>query len=468
MKSLTILSFLLFVSAYGCEKDDNDIDQPLFIENFSTASYLNLVEFTRSASSENGAVYEIMPGPAAINPDMDPTPFSDNINMTNGSYSLEVSDVNEEDSESSQDAVQSVDIRFTGSDGIEYLIDEINVIHKAAGTGDHTFFGGVGRNETMHGSTGIGNGLMPTMLSYITFWGVADLKNAKTGEVIAQGRLVHIMTTTNVRDQDLKLITSVDEDKSDHDIKRAQTHILLPPQDLHGNPDPVPGTPHGFLHMMFEDVFLSDGERDWRLAYEILPGPAALNPAMSPTPFSDKIGIGAGSYTLKVKDLTEVDSEASLDEVSNFELTYIRQNGETFTIDNVQVIHKAEGTGDHTFFGGIGLDKEMHGSTGIGNNLMPMMTSYITLWGTADLKDGSGTVIARNRIVHIMVSARVRDENLNLITSADENLSDTNPDKVETHIILPPQDVAGNPDPVTGTGHGFLHLMFEQVELSIK
>jgi hypothetical protein len=67
-----------------------------------------------------------------------------------------------------------------------------------------------------------------------------------------------------------------------------------------------------------------------------------------------------------------------------------------------------------------------------------------------------------------MVSARVRDENLNLITSADENLSDTNPDKVETHIILPPQDVAGNPDPVTGTGHGFLHLMFEQVELSIK
>jgi hypothetical protein len=396
---------------------------------------------------------------------MSPTPFSNKTLITDGSYQFKVADLTPEDSEDSRDAVKSVNIQFTGSDGTAYLIDEIKVIHKPLGAGDHTFFGGVGLNKLMHGNTGIGTPLMPKLFSYITLWGKTDLKNAATGEVIASNRIIHIMTSTNVRDENLDLITSVKEDASDYNIKNAQTHIILPPQDMQGNMNPVPGTAHGFLHMMFENVKLSGGERDWKLAYEVLPGPAAINPEMSPTPFSNRIGIGAGFYKLHVRDLTVEDSENSKDAVLQFNLTYKRQNGETFTIGNINVIHKQEGSGDHTFFGGVGQNKVMHGNTGIGNGFMPKLTSYITLWGTADLKDGNGNLLAENRMIHIMVSGKVRDENLNLITSVDEDLSDLSPDKIETHVILPPQDLDGNKSPVPGTGHGFLHLMFESVDL---
>lgn len=467
---LTMISATLFFTS--CEESIIEPEENVlkkasrtFPENYSSANYPEVVKFTDSESSENGLVYEVLPGPAAINPKMSPTPFSNNTQATSGSYQFEVVDLSPEDSEDSQDAVKSVNIQFTGSNGTPYLIDEIRVIHKPLGAGNHTFFGGVGLNKVMHGNTGIGNPLMPKLLSYITLWGKTDLKNATTGEVVASNRIIHIMTSTNVRDENLDLITSVENDASDYNIKNAHTHVILPPLDMQGNMDPVPGTAHGFMHMMFENVELSGGERDWKLAYEVLPGPAAINPAMSPTPFSNRIGIGAGSYKLHVRDLTEEDSKNSKDAVLQFHLTYKRQNGEAFMIDNINVIHKEQGSGHHTFFGGVGQNKIMHGNTGIGNPLMPKLTSYITLWGTADLKDGSGNLLAENRMIHIMVTGKVRDENLNLLTSVDEDLSDLSSDKIETHIILPPLALAGNMSPVPGTGHGFLHLMFESVNL---
>jgi hypothetical protein len=459
---LTLITATLFLTS--CSENVLKKAPLTFHENSSSASYPELVKFTESSSSDFGLIYEVMPGPAAINPAMNPTPFSNNTNTTTGSYHYQVIDQTPDDSENSQDAVTSVNISFIGNNGTTYLIDEIRIIHKPLGAGDHTFFGGVGLNKVMHGNTGIGNPLMPKLLSYITLWGLTDLKNAD-GTIIAPNRLIHIMTTTNVRDENLDLITSVQEDESDYNIRNVQTHVILPPQDMQGNMVPIPGTDHGFLHMMFEKVNLSEGQRDWKLAYEILPGPSAINPLMSPTPFSDKIGVGAGSYKLHIRDLTEEDSKNSKDAVLQIDLAYKRQNGETFIIDNINVIHKPEGSGDHTFFGGVGQNKEMHGNTGIGNPLMPKLTSYITLWGTADLKDGNGNVLAENRLIHIMVTGRVRDENLNLMTSVDENLSDLSPDKIETHIILPPQNMSGGMDQVPGTGHGFLHLMFESVYL---
>tara|TARA_R110002074_G_scaffold39540_1_gene106319 strand:- start:5932 stop:7341 length:1410 start_codon:yes stop_codon:yes gene_type:complete len=469
MKKVLFPTLFFLIALSSCDLSD-DVDNPIveIEENFSEASYPELVNFTGSSSSTEGIVYEVLPGPAALNPDMSPTPFSNNTEMTTGVYDFEVADLSAEDSEGSQDEVTSVNIEFTGNDGTKFLIDEISIIHKPEGAGDHTFFGGVGLNKQMHGNTGIGTGLMPKTLSYITLWGITDLKNADTGEVVASDRLIHIMSATNVRDKDLQLVPGVEEDKSDYDIKNAHTHVILPPQDTEGNSDPIPGTDHGFIHMMYEDVLLTGGQRDWKLAYEILPGPAVINPNMDPTPFSDKIGLGAGTYSLKVSDLSEQDSQNSQDEVDDFSLSYTRQNGEIFRIDGIQVIHKEEGSGDHTFFGGVGLNKTMHGNSGIGTGLMPKLTSYITLWGIADLLDGEGNILAENRLIHIMVSAKVRDENLNLISSVSDDLSDMDPDKRETHIIMPPQDLEGNQDPVPGTGHGFLHLMFESVDLGIK
>ena len=434
-------------------------------ERISSASAAEQVELSGSSSSEEGVVYEVLPGAAVMNPNMNPTPFSDNIAMSEGSYSVTVNDLSENDSQDSEDAITDIEIRFTGNDGQNYLIDQVSAIHKPQGTGDHTFFGGVGLNKQMHGDTGIGTMLMPKMLSYITFWGLTDLKDADTGEIIAQDRLIHFMTGTRVRDANLEMIPSATVDSSDYHFRMAHTHIMLPPQDTEGNSSPVPGTDHGFLHMMFENVTLEQPSREWSLAFEILPGPAAINPDMNPTPFSDRVALGAGVYSLTALDFNEEDSENSRDEVEDFSLQYQRLDGTGFVIDDIEIIHKPEGSGDHTFFGGIGFDKQMHGNTGIGTGLMPKLTAEITLWGKADLKNLDGEVLATDRLVHIMTGSRVRTQDLKLITDTETDESDKSPDMRETHIILPPEDTDGNRSPVPGTKHGFLHLMFENVLL---
>ncbi len=432
----------------------------------SDASYTDPVMYSGSKSVVGSAVFEVMPGPAAIDPLANPTPFSDVINDTAGSYSLVVDDTDAIDSMTSTDAVTSVDIRFTGSDGTNYLIDSINVIHKADGTGAHTFFGGVGQNKVMHGDTTIGTGLMPKMLAYITLWGIVDLKDADTDQVVAAGRVVHIMTATGVRDGDKKLVTEIVTDASDHDRRFAETHVILPPLDMAGQMSPVPGTAHGFLHMMFSNVELTDASRDPTLAYEILPGPAVINPNMSPTPFSDRIAVASGSYSLAVRDFDADDATTARDVADDFTLAFRLDDGTEYTIDGIDIIHKEEGTGDHSFFGGVGYDVVMHGDTEIGTALMPKMTAYITLWGTVDIKDADGVVVAANRMVHIMVGARVRDADLALSTDTTTDTSDKSDAMVETHIILPPLDLAGQMSPIPGTRHGFLHLMFEKVNLT--
>jgi len=449
----------------GCENNPAEPDEPESLIKTSSATYTDIVSFSGSQSSTAGAVFEILPGPAAMNSAMSPTPFSNNMVTTTGAYSFTLQDVVDVDSESSQDAVLSANITFIGNDGVAYKIDAINIIHKPDGMGDHTFFGGVGLNKMMHGSTGIGTDLMPRMMAYITLWGLVDLKDAATDTVVASNRVIHIMTGTRVRDENLNLVTSADTDSSDHNYRMAETHIILIPLDMQGNMDPVPGTDHGFLHMMFEEVELTEPSRDWSLVYEVLPGPAAINPAMNPTPFSDRIGLASGSYSLTVTDVNAEDSEDSEDVVDDFTLSYSRLDGTSFSINGINVIHKEEGTGDHTYFGGVGIDKIMHGDSGVGTNLMPKMKAHITLWGLVDLLDGEGNTLASDRLIHIMVASRARSDDLTLGTATATDETDHDLNKIETHIILPPLDVDGNMSPVAGTGHGFLHLMFEEVSL---
>jgi hypothetical protein len=432
----------------------------------SSADYSKVLTFSGSTSSSTGDIYEVLPGPAVINTAMSPTPFSDKIKMTSGSYNLIVSDNVDIDSESSTDVVSSVNIEFTANNGKKFKIDKINVIHKPDGAGDHTFFGGVGLNKVMHGNSGIGTELMPKMLAYMTLWGLVDLKDAETDEVVAANRVIHVMVASRVRDKNLAMIPEVENDMSNHDTWMAETHVILIPFDMQGNMSPVPGTDHGFIHMMWENVNLTEATRDWKQVYEILPGPAAVNVAMSPTPFSDRVAFGTGSYSFNVVDDSEDDSEISTDLVKDVNIKYQRPNGEMFVIKNIDIIHKAPGTGDHSYFGGVGVNKTMHGNTGIGTGLMPKMLSYVTFWGIADLEDGNGNVIASNRLVHVMTASRARTSDLKLITDVETDNTDHSSDKYETHIILPPLDVNGNQSPVPGTGHGFLHLMFENVTLT--
>ncbi len=457
------VAFAVFVLFASCKHHERPALQ--FAERSSAASHLEQVRFTSSHSSDTGAVYEVLPGPAAIDASQSPTPFSNNTKFTSGAYSYKVVDVTPGDALNSGDEVTNVHIVFTGNNGRQYLIDQIKATHKAAGSGEHSFFGGVGLNKIIHGNTGIGTRLEPKLLAYIALWGTTDLKDAATGQVIAANRMIHIMSTSNTRDANLHLITSSDIDSTDHDIHKIATHIILPPMNSKGEKDPIPGTAHGFLHMMFESVVMGDASRDPNLVYEILPGPSAIFPARSPTPFSNRVAFGAGAYSYNVKDASADDAENSADVMKLFSLQFERMDGSRFTIDNIRLIHKSKGTGAHTYFGGVGFDEVIHGNTGVGTNMEPKLFAYVAAWGTADIKNGSGQTIAANHLIHVMTTTRVRTRNLYLITDTLADKSDHSPDMMETHIIIPPMDRNDQKDPVMGTGHGFLHLMFENVKL---
>lgn len=89
MKRLAFSFLLGTLFLWSCEDDNNNgTGAEPEVKNFSTADYPDLVEVTKSSSSEEGLVYEVLPGPAALNPEMNPTPFSDNIYETAGSYSF--------------------------------------------------------------------------------------------------------------------------------------------------------------------------------------------------------------------------------------------------------------------------------------------------------------------------------------------------------------------------------------------
>ena len=123
---------------------------------------------------------------------------------------------------------------------------------------DHENCGGVGINALQHGATGIGTALMPQLMSFISFWGEADLY--VNGELSPEKRFVHFMLSERVRDDNYNLVFNdgVDPDGS------LQAHLLLPPTALvDGAPvdSPVPtgfvlpnGVEQPFMHIMFEDV----------------------------------------------------------------------------------------------------------------------------------------------------------------------------------------------------------------------
>ena len=147
---------------------------------------------------------------------------------------------------------------FTGPDGKEYTLTLLKVIPKGP---NHPFFGGVATNIIQHGATGIGTKLFPGAYTYLAFWGVGEL--SVDGEVVASNRLVHGMVTSNARDADYRLGFDEDIDNS-----KVVFHLILPNTEL--TPDgpqtsPVPsgfelpnGAEQPFLHIMFEDVSVSD------------------------------------------------------------------------------------------------------------------------------------------------------------------------------------------------------------------
>jgi len=155
---------------------------------------------------------------------------------------------------------------------------------------------------------------------------------------------------------------------------------------------------------------------------------SAYTTIKSPAAFSNNIKMITGKFAIEVKDITAKDSPDSADKVA-LDASFVGPNGKTFRV----VMNKVIPVGpDHPFYGGVGTDILMHGSTGIGTPLVAREFSYITVWGLGDLYI-DGKLADTMRIIHVMVSERTRDDNFKIGFGVAE------PDKLEIHLMLPPQ-----------------------------
>ncbi len=158
-------------------------------------------------TNEDGTAYTTTAGP---------TPFSDNFAMISGDFSLKAVDATLIDGPDSKDQVDFT-ASFTGPDGKEYSVTVLKVLPMGP---DHPFFGGVATNVISHGATGIGTNLFPGAYTYLAFWGMAEF--SIDGEVVASNRLLHAMITSNVRDEDYKLVFDDEIDNS-----KVHLHVIL-------------------------------------------------------------------------------------------------------------------------------------------------------------------------------------------------------------------------------------------------
>jgi hypothetical protein len=125
--------------------------------------------------------------------------------------------------------------------------------------------GGVVTGTWLHGVTGTGTPLMPRLFNYGALWGVGALR--VNGEVVEEGRVMHFMTTENVRKADSYALALDEELPLSEDEaylgRQHHTHLFLPPIKATPEgpkPSPVPtafelpnGETQPFVHFMWDE-----------------------------------------------------------------------------------------------------------------------------------------------------------------------------------------------------------------------
>ncbi len=212
----------------------------------------------------------------------------------------------------------------------------------------------------------------------------------------------------------------------------------------------------------FEDVFYEDFQtergttitaRSTGLAYAILPGPAALDPLVTESPYSNRLELIDAVFSVSGTDITPRDSGTSKDTAS-LAVTYSSKRGsltgkDIYTIELKQLL--TEGV-SHTFYGGVGTDVAVHGNTGIGTRYLPRSDAYLTLWGLADVKK-NGEPLVENAFVHFMITHGIRDDKNTLLQKQED-------EDIEAYLLVSSQDKQKLP-----FDGGFLYLFWPDANL---
>lgn len=183
-----------------------------------------------------------------------PTPFGDKFASTEGArMQMRVVDATAIDGATTKDEIDFEATFSAPEDQGEYRV----VVSKPAPHGwAYPFGGGVVTNVLLHGVTGWGTRLFPTVFTYAAFWGQGEIY--KDGERIVENTGVHVMLTEFARKEPYDLVFDDGVDPGNMHL-----HLMVLPFTAKGEPSPVPtgfmlpnGMEQPFLHVMFPAVQL--------------------------------------------------------------------------------------------------------------------------------------------------------------------------------------------------------------------
>jgi hypothetical protein len=194
-----------------------------------------------------------------------PTPFSDDGLIISGNFEAKFWDeVNRDTPGKPGDTPDKAEMtaEFTDPQGNDYKVVLDHVV-KPPFPGYETD-GGVLLNGYHHGSTGTGTPLMPQVWTIGAFWGVGEVH--VNGELRSKKRVMHLMTTETVRDNDYHLALQEEMPLAPGEwLVKDQPHhthlIVLPIQATKQGPKFKPlktafnlgdGKTQPFMHIMFE------------------------------------------------------------------------------------------------------------------------------------------------------------------------------------------------------------------------
>lgn len=191
------------------------------------------------------------------------------------------------------------------------------------------------------------------------------------------------------------------------------------------------------------------------VAYALLEGPAALDPSLSNSPYSNRLELIDAQFTVTATDITPEDSGTSRD-TATLTATYTSkspalQGKDTYTLALTSLL--SEGV-SHSFYGGVGIHVPVHGNSGIGTRYLPRSDAYLTLWGLANVSKND-ELLAEDALVHFMITKGIRDEKNQLLSEQDEQ-------DIEAYLLVsgPSKD-----KPLRGITQGFLYLFWPDLNL---
>jgi uncharacterized cupredoxin-like copper-binding protein len=198
-----------------------------------------------------GPVVQILPGPAVF-PDKIPEqlkiayakdiPYSNNTRvLPRGEIRFVAVDRTANDTKLSLDTLQ-IEISLTDHEGNDWYIEQVSLAPISDKNALEPWLGGVAIDTPFHGHSGLASPALPLIRCMMCSYGWADVY--KNGERVASSALLHVMLSTDTRDDDNNF-AYYSYDTTQNPIR--QIHIDLHPM----NHLPSPG---GFLHVTWENA----------------------------------------------------------------------------------------------------------------------------------------------------------------------------------------------------------------------